>query len=115
MHEHLDPVKDPTSYTVITYAWVLLLSGLGGIVSFVRKVNNGRSHRWSIVEFLGEVSGSALSGLITFYLCEAGHITPLFTAAMVGISGHMGSRALYQLEMVLRKKFPMLGDDQKNE
>ena len=38
------------------------------------------------------------AGLITFWLCEAAQFNPLVTAALVGISGHMGSQAIYQLE-----------------
>ncbi|WP_424219414.1 phage holin family protein [Azovibrio sp.] len=45
----------------------------------------------------GEVTFS-FACLITFWLCEAAEIEPLITAALVGISGHMGSRALYQFE-----------------
>lgn len=102
MQEHLDPLKDPTSYTWITYAWVLVLAGLGGFVSFVRKVRVGQSHPWSIAEFIGELATSAFAGLMTFYLCEAARIEPLMTAALVGVSGHMGSRAIYQFEMMMR-------------
>ena len=102
-------MKDPTTYSWITYAWVLLLAGLGGVVSFARKVHSGRSHPWSVAEFLGELATSAFSGLITFYLCEATRIEPLWTAALVGISGHMGSRAIFQVEMILRNRFPNFG------
>ena len=50
------------------------------------------------VELIGEIATSAFAGLITFWLCEAAQLDPLVTAALVGISGHMGSRALYQFE-----------------
>ena len=55
-------------------------------------------HKYSLVEFIGEVSTSAFAGVITFWLCEAGGINPLITAALVGVSGHMGSRAIFHLE-----------------
>ena len=48
--------------------------------------------------YVGEIATSAFAGLITFWLCEAAQFNPLVTAALVGISGHMGSQAIYQLE-----------------
>lgn len=106
----LDQAKDPASYTWITYLWVLLLSMLGGFVSFARKTKSGYSQPWGVAEFIGELATSAFAGLVTFYLCEAAKLSPLLTAALVGISGHMGSRAIYQFEIVMRKKFGFYED-----
>jgi NhaP-type Na+/H+ and K+/H+ antiporter len=98
------PEKDPTTYSLLTYAWVMVLSSWGGFVSYTRKVRTGIVSRYSMVEFIGEISTSAFTGMITFYLCEASNISPLLTAAMVGISGHMGSRAIFCFEQWLQKK-----------
>lgn len=106
----MDPLKDPTTYSWITYAWVVVLSAFGGLVSFARKVTGGKSHTWNLTEFIGDIATSAFGGLITFYMCEAAKIDPLWTAAMVGISGHMGSRALFQAELILRNKYPRVSD-----
>lgn len=92
------PEKDPTTYSLITYSWVMILASWGGIVGYIRKVNNGMISRYSLTEFVGEVVTSAFAGMLTFWLCEAAGISPLVTAALVGISGHMGSRAIYQIE-----------------
>ena len=35
------PEKDPTTYPLITYTWVLLLSSWGGMVSWLRKRKRG--------------------------------------------------------------------------
>jgi hypothetical protein len=43
--------------------------------------------------------------VITFYLCESSQIDPLISAALVGISGHMGSRAIFTIEKFLQNKF----------
>lgn len=111
MQEPLDSIKDPASYTWITYVWVILLASLGGLVNYARRAKMGYPQRWTIVEFVGELATSAFTGLLTFYLCEYAHIRPLLTAALVGISGHMGSRLLYQLEMLLRKRVSTLLDE----
>lgn len=32
-------------------------------------------------------------------------ISPLITAALVGVSGHMGSRAIFQIEKMVESRF----------
>lgn len=92
------PEKDPSTYSFLTYAWVAALASWGGVVGYIRKVNTGVIHRYSLTEFVGEIVTSAFAGMITFWMCEAAGVSALITAAMVGISGHMGSRAIYQIE-----------------
>ena len=98
--------KDPTSYSFLTYLWVFGLSSLGGVISFLNKLKKGHARAFNIAEFVGEISASAFAGVITFWLCENAEITPLVTAAFVGVSGHMGSRAIMLFEDYLARKFP---------
>ena len=98
--------KDPTSYSLLTYAWVFLLAMLGGVVNFVRKLQQGHVRAFNFVEFIGEIVTSAFAGVITFWLCENANMSPLLTAAFVGVSGHMGSRAIFMAENWLKTKFP---------
>ena len=98
--------KDPTSYSLLTYLWVFGLSSLGGVVSFLNKLKKGHARAFNIAEFMGEIATSAFAGVITFWLCENSGISPLMTAALVGVSGHMGSRAILLFEEWLAKKFP---------
>lgn len=99
------PEKDPSNYELITYAWVLGISMLGGIVSFLRKMRSGAARAFNIVEFIGEIVTSAFVGILTFYFCESAGISPVLTAAFVGISGHMGSRAIFMFEKKLERYF----------
>lgn len=101
------PEKDPTSYTMLTYAWVGLLSAWGGAVNFMRKRKSGTARPFNVTEFVGELVTSAFAGVVTFWLCEAAGIAPLVTAALVAISGHMGSRAIFQLERWAEGRFGM--------
>lgn len=101
--------KDPTSYSLITYGWVFCLAILGGIVNFMRKLQTGKARIFNIAELVGEVVTSGFAGVLTFWLCENANIAPLVTAALVGISGHMGSRALFLFEDFLKSKFPAQG------
>ena len=94
----MTPDKDPSTYGLITYLWVTGLAAWGGLINFYRKVKSGETRAFNVVELIGEIATSAFAGLITFWLCEAAQLDPLVTAALVGISGHMGSRALYQFE-----------------
>lgn len=98
------PEKDPSTYSLLTYAWVSIMAMLGGGVSYWRKVRVGLRHPFSLTEFVGEIVTSGFVGIITFWLCEAGNIPPLITAAMVGVSGHMGSRAIFIFERWVEKK-----------
>lgn len=102
--------KDPTSYSLLTYSWVFGLAILGGIVSFMRKLQEGHARIFNLAEFIGEIVTSAFAGVITFWLCEHAQISPLMTAAFVGISGHMGSRAIFMAEKWLTKQFPKSGE-----
>ncbi len=98
--------KDPTSYSLLTYAWVGCLAMLGGFVSYMRKMERRQPASFSFVEFIAEITASALAGVITFWLCEHTKLPMLITAALVGISGHAGSRALYLMEKWAKRKFP---------
>lgn len=96
--------KDPSSYELLTYLWVIALSAWGGIANYLRKVKEGRAEKFSFMEIIGEVVISAFVGILTFWLCELSGFPPLLTAAFVGVSGHMGSRAIGMLEDNFKKK-----------
>jgi hypothetical protein len=100
------PEKSPETYSLLTYAWVVGLSAAGGAVAFIRKFKAGHVRAFNVVEFIGECATSAFAGVITFYLCEWSSFSALATAAMVGIAGHMGSRAIANLELFFEARFP---------
>lgn len=99
------PEKDPTTYSLITYAWVCTLSAWGGTVNWIRKRKSGDTRPFNFMELVGEIMTSAFGGVLTFWLCEASSLHPLITAALVGISGHMGSRAIYHMETWAEARF----------
>ena len=61
------PEKSPESYSLITYSWVIALAILGGIVSFIRKMQLGQARIFNIVELIGEIVTSAFAGILTFW------------------------------------------------
>lgn len=91
------PEKDPTTYSILTYLWVAGLATWGGVVSYIRRVQEGTA-RITLLSFVKEILTSALCGVVTFWLCELGQVPPLFSAVLIAISGHMGSRLLFMLE-----------------
>lgn len=105
------PEKDPTTYELATYLWVFLLSMWGGAVSYIRRISEGRASPNKFIrfcEFMGEILTSAFVGVITFYLCEAAGMSQLLTAVCVSVCGHMGTRAIYQLEYYVSMRLGLL-------
>ena len=96
--------KDPSTFSAITYAWVIFISAWGGAVSFITKLKTGRARAFNIVEFIGEIFISAFSGLLTFYLCESANIDKLHEIVLVAISGHMGARVIFMIEKAVEKR-----------
>ena len=95
---HRDPENFVTAYGWATWAWVIGLSFWGGVVHYIRKVREGISERFNLSEFLGDLLTSAFAGVVTFYGCDAAGFSGPLTAALVGVSGHMGSRAIFLFE-----------------
>ena len=97
--------KDPTTYSVLTYLWVVALAAWGGVVNYTRKVRAGEAPRFSAMELVGEIFTAGFVGLLTFLLCEAAALNKLVSAALVGIAGHMGSRAIFMMERWAQRRF----------
>jgi len=87
------------------YSWILILAWFGGFVNYMKKVRNGEVGRFNITEFLGDMLTSSFAGVITFLFCKGAGFNEWLTAALVGMSGHMGSRALFMFEHWLAKRY----------
>lgn len=99
-----EAAKDPTSYGLLTYAWVVALAAWGGTVRFIRKVKAGDMNpKQALKVWVGELVTSAFAGVLTFYLAEASGISQLWTAVLVGVAGHMGARSLEPLEALYKR------------
>lgn len=81
----------------LTLVWVIGISVWGGTVSYLHKVNKHSLH-FSLFKLAAELITAAFVGVITYLLCQASNISMPITAALVGISGHMGTRALFLIE-----------------
>jgi len=96
--------NSPENYSYITYVWVLVLSMLGGTVRTLTNMQMGMTWRDLARRWAVDMVVSAFIGVITFFLCEYAHLEPVLTAAFVGISAHMGTRAIIFVEEKLYKK-----------
>jgi hypothetical protein len=96
--------KGPFDLALIgTYLWVVCVSVLGGCASFYQKVKAGQARWFNFSELVGELATSALAGIITYWLAQYANLNGWLTAAMIGIAGHMGSRALFMLEKLFER------------
>jgi hypothetical protein len=95
---------------LLTWAWIVGLSALGGFVSFWQKLKSGHARAWNFTELVGEIATSGLAGIITANLCDSIGAPASLKYALVGILAHMGSRALFKLEAVANAKFGLPPD-----
>lgn len=103
--------KDPLSYPLKQWLLMLGLAIFGGLASWVNKVRTGTVAIHNLPALVGELTIAAFAGLMTFFLCEYMAFAPILTATMVGMSGHMGGRAVTILEGVLERKLGVPRDD----
>ena len=86
----------------VNYLWFLILAIWGSTVSYLSKLQKRRK-KFSIIELVMEWIVSGFVGAIAIMLCLRAGVDVYMTGAIVGISGHMGSKAIVMIEMfVLR-------------
>ena len=83
------PEKDPQTYTLLQYAWVVGLAVWGGAVGYLQKIRKaGEAFRFGA--FISEMLTSSLAGVLAFFLCEIAEIGGLVAAILIAIAGHAG-------------------------
>lgn len=82
---------------IFTYLFVLGVAMLGGLVRFIRHLNESREPvplGRLLCKLTGELSVAAFAGLLTFWLCLAWGVSGALTAVFVGVAGHLGGQAI---------------------
>lgn len=106
--------KDPLSYPLKTYGFMLIMAMFGGFVSWYAKVRRNEIPGSSLFHLIGEITTSAFAGLVTFFICEYAGLPQVITAPLVGIAGHMGAKIIGWYEeraaKALSKKAEVLND-----
>lgn len=100
--------KDPLSYPLKQYGFMLATALLGGLVSWYGKVRKGELKGWQISHLIGELATSAFAGLLCFWICQAWGLDLSWTVPLVGISGHMGTKAISAFESYAQRRFSAL-------
>lgn len=83
------PEKDPQTYTLLQYAWVVGLAVWGGAVGYLQKIRQA-GEKFRFGAFIGEMVTSSLAGVLAFFLCEIADIGGLMAAILIAIAGHTG-------------------------
>jgi hypothetical protein len=95
-----ETIKDPLAYPVRHHLAVLGMTMLGGFAGWYVKVRKGES-KVSVFALIGEMAVSSLAGFGAFFICDwlGGPIG--VAAAIAGMTGYMGGRALEAAEKSL--------------
>jgi hypothetical protein len=83
------------------YVWVALISIVGGTAQHIRKIKQGIIQRFSFSEWFGDIFISAFVGYMTYNLCMHYNVSMELTAFFIGISSHLGTRAIILLEEII--------------
>lgn len=89
--------KSPEYYPLITYACLLLMSILGGIVHFFHRVKGERS--W--FRFTGDVLTGIFCGYITFHLCALAKAPHDLCLVIASLSANMSNQSLHVFKQIL--------------
>lgn len=84
---------------------MLAVALLGGIVSWTAKVRKGEVAVHNVMQLVGELATSAFAGLLAFWFCAYMNTPGPLMACLVGVAGHMGTRAIALFEEWAAKRF----------
>lgn len=92
-------------------SWIFLIFAMwGGLCHYIGGVRAGK-RPLSLFELAGDLAYSAFAGVMAVALCEHFEVGEWMTAAVSGMSGHMGSRTIFLLERALKRRISKLGEE----
>lgn len=95
--------KNPLDQPIRNWLFILIMSLLGGAVSWYLKVKRGEIAPTNIFALVGEFMVSALAGLLAFLICDYFGMPIGITGAAAGFAGHAGAKALAIGEVWLQR------------
>lgn len=102
--------SDPSYWaTLIHNSWVVFLAMWGGLVAYYQRfVEESTPFSWVMLG--GELTTSALAGLLAFYACLEMEVSNPMTAIVVALAGLAGGKILKVAEKSLRRRFERMVD-----
>ncbi len=100
--------RDPLDVPVRYYGFLLGFAIVGGLANWYRKVRAGEVNPGQLGHLIGELAISAFAGMMAFMLCMWAETPMPLTAALVGMAGHMGARALDIIEKAITARMKRL-------
>lgn len=98
------PIKDPTTWSLATWALAMGMAFAGGFVNWYSRVKRGHTRVFNLIELVGEICTSGLVGVGAFMILSS-YDQPLgVCAAAAGVGGHMGTRLLFLIEQVFERR-----------
>lgn len=91
--------------------WMFILAIWGGTVSYLSRLKQNSALVFSFAEWVGEMTVSGFAGLLVAYVALELNTSWYIAAASAGIGGHMGGRALFLLELALRRRLGLSNHD----
>ncbi|MFA6121929.1 MAG: phage holin family protein [Sideroxydans sp.] len=92
------PEKDPQTWSLATWALLVVMILLGGITSWYRRVKEGHARAFNLIELVGEFAISGLVGFSGFVVAQNYIGNDGMAAAAAGISAHFATRLLFSAE-----------------
>jgi hypothetical protein len=104
--------KDPTNWSIATWALVLGVSVAGGMVNYLTRVKAGHTRPFNLIELIGEIATSAFVGFCTISILVAFDAPAGLCWALGGVGGHMGTRLLFYAERVIETRLKKMIDSE---
>lgn len=85
-------------------AIMFCIAAASGLVSWWGKVKAGEARPFNVLELLGEVITSGVTGLLVAWLVTGLGVNLFLAFAAAGIAGHMGTRVIFLIERYAERK-----------
>jgi CHASE2 domain-containing sensor protein len=95
------PEKDPSVWTAFTWCMMIGACFLGGVTSWYKRVKEGHTRAFNIIELIGETCTCCLCGYVGFVAALYFFDDLSVSIAACCISAHFSTRLLFSAEGVI--------------
>lgn len=93
---------------LLTFLWVFSISAFAGITRRIRRLQGAKGNEeikkeGSWLLFMADIVISGFIGMLTYYLCVYANVPDSLMAVYIGVSAHMGTKALSVYEALFNK------------